>query len=81
MPADKEQFALAMNGKKRNIHKGDFLKFAVTCGISRSTAEKLIRNVVKYVPQWIKMCDQSMLPDELKERIKRIITERTESLV
>lgn len=81
MPADKEQFALAMNGKKRNIHKGDFLKFADTCGIARSTAGKLIGNMVTYVPQWIAMCDQSVLPDELKERIKRIITERAESLV
>lgn len=33
MPADKEQFALAFNGKKRNVRKGDFLKFADACGI------------------------------------------------
>lgn len=80
MPADKEQFALAMNGKKMNIRKGDFLKFADTCEISRSTAEKLIENLVKLTPKWIVMCDKSLLPDELKERIKKIITERTEVL-
>lgn len=80
MPADKEQFALAMNGKKRNIHRGDFLKFADTCGIARPTAEKLIGNVVKHIPQWMEMCDQAMLSDELKERIKRIMTERAEDI-
>lgn len=80
MPADKEQFALAMNGKKMNIRKGDFLKFADTCDISRQTAEKLIENLVKLTPKWLSMCEKSLLPDELKERLKKIITERTETL-
>lgn len=80
MPADKEQFALAMNGKKMNIRKGDFLKFADTCGIARQTAEKLIENLVKLTPKWIAMCENSLLPDELKDRLKKIIIERTEVL-
>lgn len=81
MPADKEQFALAMNGKKMNIRKGDFLKFADTCGITRQTAEKLIENLVKLTPKWIAMCENSLLPDELKDRLKKIIIERTEILL
>ena len=80
MPADKEQFALAMNGKKLNIRKGDFLKFADTCDISRQTAEKLIENLVKLTPKWLSMCEKSLLPDELKDRLKKIIIERTEVL-
>ena len=80
MPADKEQFALAMNGKKMNIRKGDFLKFADTCGITRQTAEKLIENLVKLTPKWIAMSENSLLPDELKDRLKKIITERAEVL-
>ena len=80
MPADKEQFALAMNGKKMNIRKGDFLKFADTCGITRQTAEKLIENLVKLTPKWIAMCEKSLLTDKLKDRLKKIITERTEVL-
>lgn len=80
MPADKEQFALAMNDKKMNIRKGDFLKFADTCGITRQTAEKLIENLVKLTPKWLAMCENSLLPDELKDRLKKIIIERTEVL-
>ena len=80
MPDDKEQFALAMNGKKMNIRKGDFLKFADTCGITRQTAEKLIENLVKLTPKWLAMCENSLLPDELKGRLKKIIIERTEVL-
>lgn len=80
MPADKEQFALTMNGKKMNIRKGDFLKFADTCGIARKTADKLIKNLVKLTPKWLSMCEESLLPDELKERLEKIITERTRVL-
>ena len=80
MPADKEQFALTMNGKKMNIRKGDFLKFADACGITRSTAEKLIQNLVKLTPQWLEMCEESLLPKELKERLEKIIRKRAETI-
>lgn len=80
MPADKEQFALTMNGKKKNIRKGDFLKFADACGITRSTAEKLIQNLVKLTPQWLEMCEESLLPKELKERLEKIIKTRADTL-
>ncbi len=80
MPADKEQFALPMNGKKTNIRKNDFLKFADTCGIQRTTAEKLIQNLVKFKAEWLSMCKNSLLPTELKERLSTIINERTEIL-
>lgn len=80
LPEDKEQFALTMNGKKMHILKGDFLKFASTCDIPRKTAIKLIQNLVSYTPKWLKMCDDSILPDDLKERLIQIIIERTEVL-
>lgn len=77
MPADKEQFALPMNGKKTNIRKKDFLVFADQCTITRTTAEKLIENLVSLTPKWLSMCENSLLPKELKKRLKMIITERT----
>lgn len=80
MPADKEQFALAMNGKKANIHRNDFLEFADSCGISSLTADKLMKNLMKYVPCWLTMCDESILPVDLQERIKKIISERAAAL-
>ena len=80
MPSDKEQFALAMNGKKMNIRKGDFLKFADACDITRQTAEKLIDSLVTRAPQWLEMCNESLLPNELKDRLIKIITERAETI-
>lgn len=80
MPSDQEQLALALNGKKMNIRKGDFLKFADACGIARQTTEKLIKSLVKRAPQWLEMCNESLLPNELKDRLIKIITERAETI-
>lgn len=80
IPADKEQFALAMNGRKANIRKSDFLKFAENCDITLSTAKKLIQSVVRHSPKWMEMCDKSLLPYELKKRLNKIIAERTDCL-
>lgn len=40
MPEDTEEFALAMNDKKANIRKEDFLIFAGECGIPEDAAVK-----------------------------------------
>jgi serine/threonine-protein kinase HipA len=77
MPEDKEQFALTMNGKKMNIHKKDFLMLADKCDISRSSAEKMIRKVVSMKPTFITMCNESLLPEDLKERFALLIEERS----
>lgn len=80
IPADKEQFALAMNGRKANVRKSDFLKLAENCDITLSTAKKLIQSVVRHSPKWMEMCDKSLLPSELKKRLNKIIAERTDCL-
>lgn len=80
MPTDKEQFALAMNGKKTNIRKGDFLKFADACGINHLTAEKIIKSLLKLKSLFMEMCDDSLITNELKDRLKKIIIDRAKIL-
>lgn len=41
----------------------------------------MIKNLVKLTPLWIDMCDNSLLDDELKNRIKNIIIQRTKILI
>lgn len=79
-PADTEQFALTMNGKKRNLHRGDFLKYADLIGLSRKVAEKLIDKVVKTKDVFIAEVQDSYLPLELSEKLIRLIEDRTESI-
>ncbi len=77
---DNEQFALTMNGKKRNIHKKDFLIFANSIGLDKTVAEKTIKNIVSKEDIYLSMCDESYLSKEMKDTIKRIIKERIDIL-
>lgn len=77
MPEDKEQFALTMNGKKANIRRNDFLAFADKCGISRSSAEKMIAMLAAKKDEFIAMCGASLIPEHQKERLSALIEERT----
>ena len=43
MPEDKEQLALTINGKKRNIHKKEFRILAESCGIPLNSAERMMK--------------------------------------
>lgn len=76
MPEDTEQFALPMNGKKRNLRRKDFLVFADECGISRTSAEKMMKLLVKKKESFLKMCHTSLLPEYLQERFCALLEER-----
>lgn len=76
MPEDKEQFALAMNGKKTHIHRKDFLVFAEECAMTRSSAEKMIAMLVSKKEKLLAVCQNSLLPEHLKERLASLIEER-----
>ena len=80
MPEDKEQFALALNGKKTNIRRKDFLNFADVCRLPSVSAEKMIAKLVSMKPKFLSMCDESLLPEDLKQSLSELIEERTENL-
>ena len=80
MPEDKEQTALTLNGKKRNLRRKDFLVFADTCGIDRKAAEKMINKVVSLENVFIEMTKESLLPDTMKEDMATLISERASVL-
>ena len=76
MAEDKEQFALAMNGKKTHIHRKDFLVFAEECAMTRSSAKKMIAMLVSKKEKLLAVCQNSLLPEHLKERLASLIEER-----
>lgn len=76
MPEDTEQLALTINGKKRNIRKKDFLELAQKCNINPKSAENMIKKISKIQEVLLLVCDNSYLPDELKERTKELIKQR-----
>ena len=80
MPEDKEEFALPMNGKKRNIHRKDFLIFAAGCGIAKLATEKMIEQLILMTPVFIEMCRNSLIPDDMKKAFIALINKRVSAL-
>lgn len=80
LPEDNEQFALTMNGKKRNIRRKDFYVFADNAGIPATAAEKIISDVVLLEDTYVSMCKDSYLPDKLKVTLIDLIIARTNIL-
>lgn len=76
IPADKEQLALTINGKKQNIRKKDFIKFAGTIGIAEKAADKMIEKIVDLKDKYIDMCRESYMPDDMKEALENLIENR-----
>jgi len=76
LPEDKDQLALTLNGKKRNIRKNDFLFFAENSRIPQKSAEKMIKKVVSLKETYLKMCRDSYLPDDMKSVFEKLITDR-----
>ena len=45
LPSGTDELALTLNGKKRNLRRGDFLTFAESVGIAREAAGKILEKV------------------------------------
>jgi len=80
MPSDKEETALTLCGKKRNLHRKDFIRFADSVGIANNIAEKLTDSIIKMKKDCIEMTEESYLPEEMKYAMIALINQRTEQL-
>lgn len=80
MPEDSEELALAINGKKSHVRRKDFLIFADECGISRTSAEKMMTRLLSLKNTYIDMCNESMLSESLKCRFAELIECRVQRL-
>ena len=81
MLEDKEDFALAMNGKKENIRRRDFLSFANHIGITEKAAQKMINQLVRKKDILKSMCMESYLPDQMKKSFSEFIENRCSVLL
>lgn len=79
LPEDKEQFALTLNGKKRNVTKNDFLKFAEKCKIEKKVANNMIDSVLRKKDKLLLLCKESYMPDDMKEKLEILMVDRISS--
>lgn len=75
-PADDEELALNLNGKKKNIKKGDFIAAMNTLKMEEKQQQNIFAKMEKAKPKWMEQIDLSFLSTEFKEQYKKIVTER-----
>lgn len=78
---DDEDFALTLNGKKKNITKNDFIKFARSIEIDEKVAVKLIKFLVGKKDVLQKLIEESFLPNEIKLKFITFLNLRISSLL
>ena len=80
LPADKEQVALTLNGKKRNLRKKDFLVLADSFDLNDKTAQGLIKQASKCKDIFFELINQAYIPPEMKKDYINLIMQRAEVL-
>ena len=75
-PADEEEMALTLNGKKKKINRQDFTTAMNTLKIEEKQQLNIFKKMEKALPQWLEIVQISFLSEEFKTLYKNIIKER-----
>lgn len=79
-PADNEELALTLNGKKRKIDIQDFMTAMNGCNITEQQQQNIFNKMAKSLPAWLEFIDMSFLSDDFKQKYKEIILQRMQRL-
>lgn len=80
-PADKEDLALTLNGKKKKITRNDFIIAFRTLNLDPKQQENIFRKMMNAKAGWMDFIGTSFLSDEFKERLMNIIEERFKRII
>ena len=75
-PADDEEMALTLNGKKKKIKKYDFIAAMTTLKLEEKQQENIFTRMKESMPKLMVQIDNSFLSDDFKEHYKSILNER-----
>ena len=79
-PADTEELALTLNGKKKKLRHEDFLAAAQRAGVDDKVMTGVFSRFVRVRPAWEKLLAESFLPTELKEGYLALLQRKFEQL-
>ena len=79
-PADKEELALTLNGKKRKFKRSDFQKAFALNGLDEKSIERVFSKLKNVIPLWIEFIQLSFIPQKMKSQYVDLITERAKRL-
>lgn len=80
IPEDKEDLALPLNGKKSNLRKSDFDKFADNIKINETARDNIYKKFSFSVDEVKLFIDKSFLNEEMKENYKELFFDRMNRL-
>ena len=80
LPEDQEESALTVNGKKKHLHRNDFLKCAEGAGLNRRAAEKMIDMLCSRKEAYFKAAQESFLPVTEQGKLVSLMGERISRL-
>lgn len=75
-PADEEDLALTLNGKKKKINLNDFKAAFSTHGLDAKQQENIFKKMAKAKKSWLEFIDLSFLSEEMKLSYKNLVHER-----
>ena len=79
-PADEEDMALTLNGRKKKLKKQDFVAAMNTLKVEEKQQENIFNKMAKAMPKWQELIDRSFMTEAYKEQYKTILTERMNRL-
>ncbi len=75
-PADDEELALTLNGKKKKITRNDFLSTFTTSGLELKQQLNIFKKMKKALPKWEETINESFLPSGYQKTLRNLIAER-----
>ena len=79
-PNDKEELALTLSGKKKNLRISDFLNATKAMGLEENVVQRLITAFHKALPKWQTLINGSFLSEEMKMAYEKLIISRLNRL-
>jgi serine/threonine-protein kinase HipA len=79
-PADDEEMALNLNGKKKKLKKQDFVAAMNTLKLDEKQQENIFIKMEKAKSKWMEQIENSFMTDDFKNQYKQIVTERFERI-
>lgn len=75
-PADDEDLALTLNGKKKKIRYNDFIAAFDTLKLDSKQQVNIFKKMERAKEKWMAFIDISFLSDDFKDKYKQLIQER-----
>ncbi|HRY97983.1 MAG TPA: HipA domain-containing protein [Bacteroidales bacterium] len=79
-PADDEEMALTLNGRKKKLNKQDFITAMNTLRLTEKQQKNIFNKMAKALPRWLVQINRSFLSEEYKERYKAVLFGRMKRL-